>query len=170
MRSSAPRRRKTCARSNNVLYWFSSVLLLAQVLRLRGALLRVFADGSGLHGVHPCHAFDERRDACSERGDDGVALILGRARQADQERCGQRIRIETLRGKDASGAEGAREQRLAVRTLDRVEARPRHFVGGGEARSIGHRVDRRERLEPCADGMRRGGLRRGVRDGNHAEL
>ena len=115
---------------------------LAQVLGLRGALLPVGANGERLHGIHPRDALDEGRDVGAERRHDAIAPVAGSLGQPDQQRGRQRVRIESLRGEDAGGAERAGDQRLAIGAAQVAQRLAREFVRGRETLAVGVRVDR----------------------------
>ena len=146
---------------------------LAQVFGLRAALLAVGAGigvGRRMDDVHPRDAADQRRDIDAERRDHARVVVTGNVGEADEQRRGQRIGIEPLRGEDAGRAERTIDEPFALGVAKVAECVAGRFVRGCEAAAISRRIDRRERIEPRVDRLRHGSLRRGVRDGNHAEL
>ena len=123
-----------------------------------------------MHDVHPRDTADQRGDIGAEVRGDAALVIACDIRQPDEQRRRQRVGIESLAREDAGGAERAIDQRLAIGMTGIAERSVRRLVRPREAAAIGVGVDRRERIEPRADGLRRSGPRRGMRDGNHGEL
>ena len=143
---------------------------LAEVLRLRRALLRRRADAARPDRVHARDAGDEPRHVVAEARGDLGGVERTAARQHGEQRAADRRRIQLQPRDDACDPESAVDELLAVGAGLVAGAGERPVERLAEALDRVARVGPGERVEPRGDGLRRGGSGLGVDDGDHDSI
>ncbi len=142
---------------------------LAQPLRLRRALRRIAAVGSGAHVFHACDAGDERVHFRTEALDEFAGVEAGCCGQAQKQRGADARRIELQGGEDDRAAESPVEQRLAVTRPRARTALACMGEGVLQQPDFGGRVELAQARQPCGNALPAVVFRVGMKDGNHGE-